>query len=88
MIEGVTKSGFRFQLADDALNDYELLEALREADTKDASAIIDAVNILLSEEQKKELKDHIRNEHGRVGAVEMIQEVAEILQATQEGKNS
>lgn len=88
MIKGTTKSGFKFQLADDALNDYELLEALREADTKDASAIIDAVNILLPEEQKKALKDHIRNEHGRVGAVEMIQEVAEILQATQEGKNS
>lgn len=88
MIEGITKSGFRFQLEEEVLDDYELLEALREADTKDASAIVDAVNLLLTEEQRKGLKEHLRKENGRVSAMGMLQEVAEILEATREGKNS
>lgn len=88
MIKGVTTSGFAYEIKEEALNDYEILEQLREVDKGDLAAIVDVVNTLLSEEQKNALKDHLRGEDGRVGMKEMIQEVAEILQSNQEGKNS
>ena len=87
-MRGVTKSGFAFELEDEAYNDYEILEQLRAVDKGDLTAIVDVVNTLFSEEQKNALKEHLRDKNGRVGMKEMIQEVAEILQTSQEGKNS
>lgn len=88
MIEGKTKSGFEFKLDEEVLNDYELLEALLKVDAGDGSAIVDAINRMLDETQRKALKNHLRNEKGRVGAREMIVEVAEIMKASKDGKNS
>lgn len=88
MIEGKTKSGFEFKLDEEVFNDYELLEALREVDAGDGSAIVDVINRMLDETQRKALKNHLRNEKGRVGAREMIAEVAEIMKASKDGKNS
>ncbi len=88
MIEGKTKTGFAFELDEEVFNDYELLEALREVDTGNESAIVDVINRMLDKEQRNALKDHLRNEKGRVGAREMITEVAEIMQASKAGKNS
>lgn len=87
-MKGVTKSGFAFELEDEAFNDYEILEQLRAVDKGDLTAIVDVVDTLFSKEQKNALKEHLRDENGRVGMKEMIQEVAEILQTSQEGKNS
>lgn len=87
-MKGVTKSGFVFELEDEAFNDYEILEQLRAVDKGDLTAIVDVVDTLFSEEQKNALKEHLRDKNGRVGMTEMIQEVAEILQTSQEGKNS
>ena len=77
-MRGVTKSGFAFELEDEAFNDYEILEQLRAVDKGDLTAIVDVVNTLFSEEQKNALKEHLSDKHGRVGMKEMIQEVAEI----------
>lgn len=88
MKNGTTKSGFYFELKDEAFNDYELLEALREIDTGNESAIVTVIDRLLDKEQKSALKEHLRDESGRVGAREMIAEIAEIMQISKEGKNS
>ena len=88
MLEGKTTSGFRWKLEDDALDNYKLLEALREIDTGNEAAVVDMINLLLPEEEKKALNDHFRSQSGRVSAKKMIQEVAEILEASKEGKNS
>ena len=88
MIKGKTQSGFEFELEEDVLNDYELLEALREIDKGDEGAIVDVMNIILSKDQLRALKEHLRNEKGRVGAIEMISEFSEIMKASREGKNS
>lgn len=88
MLEGKTTSGFKWKLDEDALDNYELLEALREVDTGNEAAMVDVINLLLPEEEKKALKEHIRNQSGRVSAKKMIQEVAEIFEANKEGKNS
>ena len=66
MITGKTESGFEFQLDEENLDDYELLENLCDIDNGDASKITIAANQLLGKEQMKALKEHVRNEKGRV----------------------
>lgn len=87
-MEGTTKSGFHFKLDEGMFDDYELLEALMEVDKGNDVAIVDVINIIFDQEQKSALKDHLRSENGRVSASGMIQEVAEILQMSKDGKNS
>ena len=87
MITGKTSTGFGYKVEDEILDDYELLELLNEADNGKAGAMIDVVERVLGEEQVKALKDHIRNESGRVSAKRMITEVMEILKSHGAGKN-
>ena len=79
MIKGTTKSGFDYTVQEEALDDYELLEELRE---------IDAIEKIIGPEQKEQLKEHVRDEAGRVSIKRMFDEVGEILRGNQEGKNS
>lgn len=87
MITGKTSTGFDYEVEDEILDDYELLELLNEADNGKAGAMIDVVECVLGEEQVKALKNHIRNESGRVSAKRMITEVMEILKSHGAGKN-
>lgn len=88
MIKGETKSGFSFALDEEVFDDYELLECLKEIDAGREERITEVVDLLFGEKQKKELKEHIRNEKGRVSAIKMMEEVAEIFSFCQQGKNS
>lgn len=87
-MRGITSTGFEFEIDEEVFNDYELLEALREIDTGNEAAIVDVINCMLAAEQKEALKKHLRNEKGRVGAREMIFEIAEIMKVSKEAKNS
>lgn len=87
MIIGETSTGFKFELEDDVLDDYELLEALHKVDNGSEGHIVDVVDMLLGEEQKKRLKEHIKMTNKRVSASQMMAEVADIFNATQKGKN-
>ena len=51
------------------------------------SLLISFYELLLGKEQKKALKEHVRNKKGKVSAKRMIEEVMEILNAHGEGKN-
>lgn len=88
MIEGTTESGFEFEIDDDVLDDYELLEALCQIDEGDTSKTIKMVDMLLGEEQKEKLKEHVRAGGKRVSAKKLISEVMGIFNAIKEGKNS
>lgn len=88
MFTGKTKSGFEFEIEDERLDDYELLEKLCEIDKGNSSELTSAIADFLGEEQKEALKEHIRNKNGRISAKRMVGEFAEILNATKEGKNS
>lgn len=90
MIKGTTKSGFEFELELDSeiLDDYEFLEALRGVDEGDFSELPKIVDVLLGEEQKEALKNHLRKENGKVKLSDMCEEVAEIFSASEELKNS
>lgn len=87
-MKSVTKSGFEFEIDDECLDDYELLEDLCEIDNGNNAKIVEVVSKILGKEQKDRLKDHLRDENGRVTATKMGEAIDEILRATKEGKNS
>ena len=87
MITGKTKSGFEFELDDEVLDDYELLEVLHKLDSGEYGLVTEMVGKLLGEEQKDLLKEHVRGEDGKVSTQRMMVEVAEIFQANNGLKN-
>lgn len=88
MIKGTTKSGFEFEIQEEVFDDYELLETLVDADNGDNMAIFRSIDMILDRTQKNKLKEHVRNEDGRVPASAMVQELMEIMEASNAGKNS
>ena len=82
MITGTTSSGFSFELEEDVFDDYELLEVLREIDEGNEERIVTMVDILLGDAQKKHLKEHVRDERGKVSVIRMMEEVTEIVMVT------
>ena len=87
MIKGTTSTGFAFEIEEDVLDDYELLELLNEADNGKANAMLAVTEWVLGKEQKEALKNHLRNARGKVSAKRMIEEVMEILNSDGVGKN-
>lgn len=87
MITGKTRSGFEFELDDEVLDDYELLEILHKLDSGEYGLVTEMVGKLLGEEQKDLLKEHVRGEDGKVSAKRMMDEVAEIFRANDSLKN-
>lgn len=87
MTTGKTSTGFEYQLEDGVFDDYELLEVLREIDKGESGKIVDMVNIMFPKEQKEALKNHVREENGKVPASKLIKEVMEIFNNEKEGKN-
>lgn len=88
MLRGKTESGFEFELKDDVLNDWKLIKCLRKVDKGEAQYIVDVAEILLGEEQCEKLESFIEEKYGNLAADLMGTEIASILTATNEGKNS
>ena len=86
-MKGTTSSGFEYNMDETALDDYELLEDLCELDNGNTARTISALNRLLGTEQKERLKEHLREENGRVPASKMMVEMAEIFNSVKAGKN-
>ena len=88
MIKGKTSSGFEFEISEDIINDYELVENLGELDSNPL-ILGEIVRQILGKEQTAKLKDHIRNENGIVPTDKMTQEIIGIFKnAGEETKNS
>ena len=87
MIEGVTKSGFPYQIDDHIGDDYELLELMGRVRKNDTFAIFELIEKILGTEQHEKLKDHVRVD-GRVPISAMNDEIVEIFAATNEIKKS
>ena len=82
-----TKSGFVYELSQERLNNYELLEAISEID-ENPLAISKVVKLLLSEKEAKKLKDHVRTKNGIVPVEKFTNEITEMFQSQGETKNS
>lgn len=79
MIELTTSKGYNFTIADEALDDFELLEDLIAAQNGDQLRIMTACRRLLGDEQMTALKDKLRGENGRVKASEVMAVISEIF---------
>lgn len=87
MITGTTSSGFSYEVEDEVLDDYEFLELLSKIDKGKNGLIVEMVDRFLGEKQKEKLKEHVRDENGRVSAVRLLGEVMEIFRSHGAGKN-
>lgn len=88
MIKGTTTSGFEFEIEDEALDDYELLEDLAALDNGEISKLFSVSDRFLGTVQHVLLKEHLRGKTGRVSAAKMMEEITEIMNSCQAGKNS
>ena len=87
MIAGKTTSGFEFTIEDSTLDDWELLEVLADIDDGKTQKIGAAIKMLLGPEQADALKEHCRNEDGRVPTSAMMAEIGSIF-ATMKNNNA
>ena len=85
MIEVTTASGLTLQIDEDALDDYELLEALANQGN-DGISTLTVVDHLFGD-QKKLVLDHCRGPKGRVSAVKVFEIVGEVLNRLQESQS-
>ena len=79
-IRGKTASGFEFTIAESALDDWEVLEAIVDIGSGHYSAAVRVLKLLLGEKQTGSLKEHCRDkETGRVPKNAMFRELSDIL---------
>lgn len=85
MVEGKTKSGFKFKINENILNDWDfvtLSDTLQQgkATMKEVNALFEMV---LGSDGMEKLKEHIRKKYdGIVDAIAMKDEFAEIIAST------
>lgn len=81
--------GFEMELSEDAMDNMELVDALTEMkNDNDTLAVSKITRLILGEENRRKLYDHIRLEDGRVPVKSLSKAVAEIIHAYGEkGKN-
>ena len=73
-----TASGFEFEIEDGVLDNMELLDAIAELE-ENPLKLTKVVKLLLGDETKERLYDHVRNDKGRVPAEALSTEVADIF---------
>ena len=74
-----TASGFEFDIPKEALDDWELLEDLVDLETN-GTKMISVCRRLLGAEGAARLKDHCRDENGKVAVTRIEGEIAEIFE--------
>ena len=75
----IERLDFDFEIEEEVLDDYELLEIICDIDAGEHQKIIIAFKLLLGEEQLKTLKDKIRGKCGHVSTTEMMTAFSEIM---------
>ena len=76
--EITTKSGFKISMNPDVTDNMELVDALAQAND-DGISIVKVANMLLGEDDKRRLYDHLRTDDGRVPMEPFMTEIEEIL---------
>lgn len=84
-IKGVTSSGFSFEITEDRLANYELVEVIAEVDTN--PLVLPKVVKLMLGEQAEDLKNHVRTEDGIVPLDKISDEIREIFESKKQVKN-
>ena len=86
-MKGKTSTGFEFDIEDERLDDMELVDIMAEID-ENPLLMPKLCKMLLGDEQKKRLYDHLRNEEGRVPMEATTNAIQEIFNSPGDLKNS
>ena len=78
MIKGITKTGFRFEISDKALDDYELLELMAEVDSNPL-LVPKVYEKLLGKKQKENLIEFLMKKVGYASTEKRSKILDEIL---------
>lgn len=81
MIQGKTNSGFKFEIDENQLKNYEFVELVVEVDENEL--LMPKLLKLLLGDQVEALKDHIRDESGIVPIEKMVTEIKDIFENAQ-----
>ena len=87
MFTGKTKSGFVYCIPEKRIQNMELLDALTELETNGA-ALPEVLKLLLDDNAKQKLYDHVRDEDGTVPVEAVMTEIYDMLQNGKQAKNS
>lgn len=85
MLKIETSSGFIYEIHEEALENYELVDAIGELEDNPL-AISRVTNLLLGREQKMKMFDYLRNEEGIVPTQKVTDEIQEIFKHLGENK--
>lgn len=85
MIKGETSTGFKFEIDERALQNYELIEVLTDVD--DNPLLVPKLVKMLLGKQSENLKEHVKDADGYVPTEKMVEEIAEIFKSSQNLKN-
>ncbi len=85
MLKGKTQSGFEFEINEQALTDFRLLDLLSAIGDGDFAASVKAVTFLLGKKQKERLYDFCTVD-GYVPADKVVEVFGEVMNACQELK--
>ena len=86
-MKGKTSTGFEFDIEDERLDEMELVDIMAEID-ENPLLMPKLCKMLLGEEQKKRLYDHLRSEDGRVPIEATTNAIQEIFNSPGDLKNS
>lgn len=79
--------GFEIEISESVVDDWEFLEVLSGIDEGETGLIVKAAKMLLGNEGVKDLKEHLRNENGKVSSTAMITALEELMESVNELKN-
>ena len=85
MLKGKTRSGFEFEVNEQAL-DMRVIKAVRKA-KEDITYIDEVYERLLGEDQQEALYDHIEKTYGTVAPDRAAEELIDIFNSFENGKN-
>ena len=84
-VKGKTPSGFKFEISERRLNNYELLELIGEVDEGNGQAF---PKLLFGDDQAKDFKDHLREEDGIIPTEKISDELKSVFETIREVKKS
>ena len=88
-MKGTTRTGFAFEVDENAFNDMEVVDVLSNEEMHATYKMSFLVSRVLGAKQKKALYDHLRDASGRVPVDAVEREMEDIFDAFgQQGKNS
>ncbi|MCP9057429.1 hypothetical protein [Streptococcus infantis] len=87
-VKGKTPSGFKFEISERRLNNYELLELIGEVDEGNGQAFPKVLKLIFGDEQAKAFKDHLREEDGIVPTEKIAEELKSVFETIREVKKS